>query len=159
YVQAADVVELAHGLGARAQALASAARNEGADAGGVLSLDAAGVASHPRAFFVALREPPAGAMWRCVRSLPGYDWRAIEALLPFAPAAPRSLGLSLHDGTWTLYCKPRDSGRAPEALEPAAVFRTGAIEVGVFIEATEHAPRAFRRTARHAVSVRIREGT
>lgn len=159
YVQAADAVALASGLGARAQALAAAARDEGADAGGVLSFDVAGSALCARAFFVALREPVDGADWPCVRSLPGYDPRRLESLLPFVPAPPRSVGVSLGDDAWTLYYKPRDSGRAPEALEPAAVFRGADAEVGVFIEPTATAARAFRRTERHAVSVRVRDGT
>jgi hypothetical protein len=159
YVQSADVIELANGLGERARDLAAAARDEGAEAGGVLSFDVVAGALRPRAFFVALREPPDEAGWRCVRSLPGYDPRTIESLLPFAPAPPRSLGVALDGGAWTLYCKPRDSGRAPETLEPAAIFRLGNVEVGVFVEPTERAARAFRRTERHAVSVRVREGT
>lgn len=158
YIQSADAVALAHGLAARAETLAATARAEGADAGGVLSLDAIGGTLRPRAFFVALREPPEDAEWRCVRSLPGYSRPIVESLLPFAPAPPRSIGVSLDDGTWTLYCKPRDSGRAPQALEPAAIFRIGEAEVGVFVEPTQQAVRAFRRTARHAVSVRVREG-
>jgi hypothetical protein len=157
YLQAADAVALADGLGRRVQALAEAARAEGADAGGVLSLDA-GATVQPRAFFVALREPPGGDAWQCVRSLPGYDRRTIAALLPFPPAAPRSVGVGLSDTTWTLYFKPEGTGRAPEALEPTAVFRGGDVEVGVFVEPTAHAVRAFRRTAHHAVSVRVRAG-
>jgi hypothetical protein len=170
YVQSADVLALANGLDERARSLAAAARDEGADAGGVLSLDAVGGGLQARAFFIALREPPAEESWRCVRSLPGYDPRAIESLLPFAPAPPRSLGISLAAPRpsslaprpspllWTLYFKPRSSGRAPEALEPVAIFRGGDVEVGVFVEPTEHAARAFRRTERHAVSVRVRDG-
>jgi hypothetical protein len=57
-----------------------------------------------------------------------------------------------------LYFKPEGTGRAPEALEPTAVFRGGDVEVGVFVEPTAHAARAFRRTAQHAVSVRVRAG-
>ncbi|WP_236516935.1 hypothetical protein [Sandaracinus amylolyticus] len=157
YLQSADALELARGLGARASALAAAARGEGADAGGVASFDLDGAALRARAFFVALREPQAGA-WRCVRALPGYDERAIVSVLPFAPAPPRSMGVSLSDGSWTLYCKPRGSSRAPEALEPAAVFRYEGVELGVYVEPSEHAARAIRRTERHAVSVRVRRG-
>jgi hypothetical protein len=158
YVQSADALALARDAGEPAEALATAARVEGADAGGVLSYDVADGELHARAFFVALREPPAGAEWQTVRSLPGYDRAAVESLLPFAPAPPRSVGVSLTDDSWTLYCKPRDSGRAPEAIEPAAIFRVDDAEVGVFIEPTEHAARAFRRTERHAISVRVRDG-
>jgi hypothetical protein len=159
YVQSADAGARAQGLGARAEALASAAAAESADAGGIVSYDVAADGLRARAFFVALREPPDEAGWQCVRSLPGYDPRTIESLLPFAPAPPRSVGISLGaDDRWTLYCKPRGSGRAPEALEPVAIFRLGHAEVGIFIEPTEHAVRAFRRTERHAVSVRVRQG-
>lgn len=159
YVQSANAVALAQPLNARAGKLAAAAHDEGADAGGVLSFDIEDDQRSARAFFVALREPAGDAGWECVRSLPGYDRRRIESLLPFAPAPPRSVGISLADDAWTLYYKPRESGRAPEALEPAAIFRSGDAEVGVFIEPTEHAIRAFRRTDRHAVSIRIRDGS
>ena len=159
YVQARDAVALAAPYGAAVRALAGAVHDERADAGGVLSFDVEAGAAHPRAFFVALREPHGAAPWRCVRALPGYDAAVIERLLPFPPAAPRSVGMSLGGDQWTLYCKPCGTGRAPEALEPAAVFRGHGVEVGVFIEPTEHAARAFRRTDRHAVSVRLRAGS
>jgi hypothetical protein len=158
YVQSADAMGLALRVGAAAQALARAVREEGADAGGVLSFDAANDGLRPRAFFVALREPGRGT-WRCIRSLPGYDACTMESLLPFAPAPPRSVGISLANDAWTLYFKPENSSRAPEALEPAATFCFGEVEVGVFVEPTAHAKRAFRRTERHAVSVRVRHGT
>jgi hypothetical protein len=158
YVQSADALALAERASAPAHRLAAAARADGADAGGVLSFDVAGGALHARAFFVALREPAGESLWPCVRALPGFDAARIEALLPFAPAPPRSIGQSLDGGTWTLYCKPLDSGRAPAALEPAAIFRLDDAEVGVFVEPTEHARRAFSRTERHAVSVRVRAG-
>jgi hypothetical protein len=159
YVQSDDAVALASSLNQRAQTLAAAARGEGADAGGVLSFDVVAATLHPRAFFVALREPPCAEAWRCVRSLPGYDPAALESLLPFPAAPPRSVGVSLDGGGWTLYCKPRDSGRAPQSLEPVAIYRSGDAEVGVFVEPTQHARRAFRRTERHAISVRVREGS
>jgi hypothetical protein len=166
YMQSADAPALAESLGERARSLAAAARSEGADAGAVLSYDAVDGRLQARAFFVALREPHDAEGWRCVRSLPGYDERTIESLLPFAPAPPRSLGVSLASSLaprpsspqWTLYFKPRASGPAPEALEPVAIFRGGGVEVGVFVEPTEHAARAFRRTERHAISVRVRDG-
>lgn len=159
YEQAADAVQMAAGIGRQAQRLAAAARRDGADAGAVLSLDvcAAG-ALEVRAFFVALREPPDASGWPCVRTLPGYDAAAIGRMLPFAPAPPRSIGIAPTGDEWTLYCKPRGSGRAPEALEPKAVYRCAWGEVGVFVEPNDSAPRAFRRTARHAISVRIRRG-
>jgi hypothetical protein len=158
YEQAADTQGLAQRCGERALVLARAASQEGADAGGVIAFDVHEGTLRPRAFFVALRDPPGATLWRCVESLPGYDAHAIAALLPFAPAPPRSVGISLHDETWTLYCKPNGSGHAPEALEPVAIFRADGVEVGVFVEPTERAARAFRRTDRHAISVREREG-
>jgi hypothetical protein len=157
YVQSADARSLANRAGARATALAAAACDEGADAGGVLSYDVDNGTLQPRAFFIALREP-SDDDWRCVRSLPGYDPSTIESLLPFPPAPPRSVGVSLGDDTWTAYFKPRDSCRAPEQLEPVAIFRLDGAEVGVFVEPTENALRAFRRTDRHAVSIRLRHG-
>ena len=159
YLQSADAVAVAADVSANARALAAAARAEGADAGGLLSLDVEDRALRARAFFIALREPPDGTDWRCVRTLPGYDPLALAALMPFSPAPARSIGLSLSDGAWTIYCKPRHSGRAPEALEPAAIFRAGDAEIGVYVEPTERAVRAFRRTERHAVSIRTREGS
>jgi hypothetical protein len=116
YAQSASAIALAEPLGPRARALAAAAQAEGADAGGVLSLDVAGASLRERAFFIALREPADGCAWGCVRALRGYDQTGLESLLPFAPAAPRSVGVSLSDPSWTLYYKPRHSGRAPEAL-------------------------------------------
>jgi hypothetical protein len=158
YLQSADAVGLAERLGPRASRLAADARAEGADAGGVLSLDvAAGGRTSPRAFFIALRELPRD-LWRCVRALPGFDADEIEAALPFAPAPPRSVGVALDREEWTLYCKPRDSFGAPQSLEPTTVFRDGDLEVGVFVEPNEAAPRAFRRTERSAVSIRVRQG-
>lgn len=158
YEQAADAVHLARGAGAKAEWLAAAARGEGADAGGVLSSDAVDGTLRTRAFFVALREPPDETGWRFLQTLPGYDASAIASLLPFMPAPPRSVGIAPDDDTWTLYFKPHGSGTAPEALEPTAVFRCGSGEVGVFVEPNERAERAFRRTARQAVSIRVREG-
>jgi hypothetical protein len=169
YTQSPDARALAAGRGEAAELLAAAAGAEGADAGGVLSHDVEGGTLRARAFFVALREPPNADGWRCVGSLPGYEPRRIESLLPFRPAPPRSVGVSLSSSSsplaprpsplaWTLYFKPRDSGAAPEALEPVAIFRAGGVEVGVFVEPTERAARAFRRTERHAVSVRVRDG-
>jgi hypothetical protein len=159
YVQSADPRSLAGSAGARAAVLAATTCDEGADAGAVLSFDIDGGTLRARAFFVALREPQDEKNWRCVRSLPGYDPRAIEALLPFPPAAPRSVGISLGDDSWTAYFKPRNSSRAPDRLEPVAIFRLDGAEVGVFVEPTENAVRAFRRTERHAVSIRLRHGT
>jgi len=158
YVQSSDAVALAERLGARASRLAADARVERADAGGVLSLDVgAGGRSSPRAFFIALREPP-GELWACVRALPGFDADEIRAALPFAPAPPRSVGIALDRDEWTLYCKPRDSGGAPHSLEPTTVFREGDTEVGIFVEPSGTGARAFRRTERSAVSIRVRQG-
>jgi hypothetical protein len=158
YRQAADAQSLTSGLTSRARELADGARREGADSGGVLSFDVHHDTLEPRAFFVALRDPVGTERWHCVESLPGYEAGAIAALLPFAPAPPRSVGISLSDDTWTLYCKPVHSSRAPEALEPTAIFRSDNVEVGLFVEPNERAERAFCRTAHHAISVRERDG-
>jgi|SRR5579862_141225 len=158
YLQSSDAVALAERLGARARRLAADARAERADAGGVLSLDVAtGARTSPRAFFIALREPPRD-LWACVRGLPGFDAEEIRAALPFTPASPRSVGIALDRDEWTLYCKPRDSSGAPHSLEPTTVFRDGDTEVGVFVEPNGMAARAFRRTERSAVSIRVRQG-
>ena len=158
YLQSADAVALAEGLGPRSSRLAADARAERADAGGVLSFDVTDGNTSPRAFFIALREPPRD-LWRCVLALPGFDADEIEAGMPFAPAPPRSVGVALDRDEWTLYCKPRDSFGAPQSLEPTTVFRDGDLEVGVFVEPNEAAPRAFRRTERSAVSIRVRQGS
>ncbi len=158
YLQSSDAVALAERLGESARRLAAAARAEQADAGGVLSLDVAtGGRTSPRGFFIALREPSRD-LWPCVRALPGFDADEIGAALPFAPAPPRSVGIALEREEWTLYCKPRDSGGAPQSLEPTGVFRDGDLEVGVFVEPNAGAARAFRRTERSAVSIRVRHG-
>lgn len=159
YVQSKDATALAGPLAARARDLAAAARAEGADAGGVVSFDIEGDALRPRAFFVALREPVPGHTWACVRALPGWDEADVAALLPFPAAAPRSVGVALGGPEWTVYHKPRGSMSAPESLEPAAIFSSGAGEVGVFVEPAERAGRAFRRTEQHAISVRVRAGS
>lgn len=160
YLQGADAVAMASGLTSEARALAAEARREGAEAGGVLSLDV-GVRVHPRAFFVALREPPQGQWWEFLRSLDGFNEASVIAAFPFPPAPPRSVGISLSGSLseWTLYAKPRASGSAPRRLEPTAVFRSPSAEVGIFVEPVATAARAFRRTEHHAVSVRVRHGS
>ncbi len=158
YLQQADAVALSQTVSESATRLARAAQRDGASSGGVLSLDVHSDSVVPRAFFVALREPPQATTWQCVEELPGYDTAEIDEILPFEPAAPRSIGISLVDDRWTAYFKPSGSSRAPESLEPLAIFASDLGEVGLFVEPTAGAERAFRRTQRHAISCRIRSG-
>jgi hypothetical protein len=161
YVQREDAVELARPLGAAARSLASRATAEGAVACGVASWDVSATGATPRAFFVALRDPSSARRdaWNCLQSLPRWDDNAMRATVPFATGAARSIGVSVNsDDAWTVYFKPRSCGRAPHVLEPAGVFRTSSVEVGLFVEPNESAQRAYVRTARHALSVRLREG-
>ena len=158
YLQHAEALEAARGTTSDASDLAANAWRDGADSGAVLSLDVGDDNLTPRAFFVALKEPPPGLSWPCLATLPGYDSEEIAKVLPFSPAPPRSVGLSLIDSRWTAYFKPRGSSRAPESLEPFAIFTFPGGEVGIFVEPSESAQRAFRRTDRYAVSLRIRSG-
>jgi hypothetical protein len=152
-----QAVLLVRGAHAAVQ-LARAALAEDACAGAVVSWSVSAKAATPRAFFVATRAGAETAIERLVSSLPGWNGARVPELLGFAPGAARSIGVSLQDGaTFTVYFKPR--GVAPVArLEAAAQFRSGAVEVGLFIEPSELVERAFARSDRHALSYRAREG-
>ncbi|HYD50571.1 MAG TPA: hypothetical protein VEB21_19600 [Terriglobales bacterium] len=157
YLQSADARDFPQEAGSAAQHLAMTTQAEGAAAGAVMCFDIDESSLRPRAYFVALREPASGWTWSSIATLPSFD-PALRQSFPFDPAPPRSVGLSLRDGSWTLYCKPRGSGSALHGLEPTAIFRADSSEVGLFVEPTAAALRAFRRTERHAISLRIRAG-
>jgi hypothetical protein len=113
-----------------------------------------------RAFFLAFRSDRAVEAEALLATLPGWSRDRVAAALPFPPGPPRSLGITLADPErWTVYYKPAGDDTPVASLEPAAVFRAGAVEVGLFLEPTDRAPRAFARTAHHALSLRLREGT
>jgi hypothetical protein len=128
-------------------------------AGGVVicrELEASGALS-ARAFFVALR-PSGDAL---LDRVPGFDRARVRAALPFEPAPCRSIGVDVAEEwlAWTAYVKPAGTDRPVWTLEPAAVFRAGDAEVGIFVEHGGHAPNAYARTAAHAISYRVRHGT
>src|SRR5690349_7268951 len=91
--------------------------------------------------------------------LPGYSRDAMLERMPFDPGAPRSAGLSLGSGAWTVYAKPPLGRSTLYSLEPRARYRAGACEVGVFLEPITKGGRAYARTARYALSYRVFEGS
>src|SRR5206468_3093697 len=144
---------LAASLGSAAVALAAGSA-DCAGAGAVASWDRApDGAFRPRAFFLAFRDDLPAAAAALLPSLPGWDAAAVAAALPFPAGPPRSLGVALDaPDTWTVYYKPAADRTPVASLEPTARFRAGAVEVGLFLEPTERAERAYARTARHALS-------
>lgn len=129
----------------------------GAAAGNVVSWDLAGP-PRPRAFFIATRRHAEGAVARLLDEIPGWSADTARAL-PFPPGPARSIGVSLAgEPSWTVYFKPRGAQLPVALLEPTLRCRAGAVEVGVFVEPDPDAPRAFLRTARHAISYRAAEG-
>jgi hypothetical protein len=155
YRQDRDAERLAGVAGPAATSLARRALDAGACAGAVLSWNSD---STLRAFFIATRAGAERGIEALVAALPGWERAPVPALLGFEPGAARSIGLSVADPSqWTVYFKQR--GVAPLAqLEAAACFRTGAVEVGLFIEPASLVPRAYARTRAHALSFRAREG-
>lgn len=145
----------------RAHPLAERAAREQAAAGAVVSWDVTtdGAAS-PRAFFVAIRAGGDAVAARLAGSLPGWSAEAVAAELPFSPGPVRSIGVSLRGPlAHTVYFKPRGSTPLSAGLDPAARFRAGPSEVGIFLEPVGLAGRAYARTARYAISYRCREGS
>ena len=160
YEQGHDEIALAAPLGEPARHLAALAARDRASAGAVVSWDAkGGEAPRPRAFFIATPTGGNDRVARLLTRLPGWSAEAVASALPFAPGPARSIGVSLRETpAFTVYFKPRGSARPVASLEPAARFRAGASEVGVFLEPSRAADRAYLRTARHAISYRCREG-
>ena len=143
-------------LGEHARWLDDLAVTREVAAGAVQSwdLDGRGV-PHARAYFVAVRGR-ARAAEGLLTALPGWSEPAVARALPFARGDCRSVGVDLRRDRlrWTAYFKPEGAGVPLWSIEPVARYRAGAFEVAVFVEPTEHAERAFARTARHAISFR-----
>lgn len=125
----------------------------------VLSLDLhASAEATPRALFLAGAHGDEAGIERALQELTGLTWRELRERLPF-PAGPlRQLGWGL-SGDVTAYAKPAGTAKPVVALEPQAIFSAGQHEVGLYVEPSEHAPRAFSRTERHALTFRTRAGS
>ena len=152
YVQRTDLVE----LGLEVEVPDVFARIEAA--AWVASYDVCGDDVTLRAVFAATvhgREESAEA---ALSSLAGVTWSALEQSFPFVPGPLRQLGWS-PNGDVTAYAKRRGRAAPVHALAPIAVFRCGAVEVGLYVTPTEGAPRAFVRTDEHALTFRSREGS
>jgi hypothetical protein len=129
----------------------------GASAGTIVSWDLSDPPT-PRAFFVATRRDAAPGIARLLASLPGWSPEVLE-LLPFPPGTARSVGVSLRGpDELTVYFKPAGAAPPVALLDPTLRCRAGSVEVGIFVEPGREAPRAYLRTARHAVSYRPSEG-
>ncbi len=122
--------------------------------GWVVSHDLTAAGLVLRAVFAATRHQSHGALEAACAALTGQPFSALAAHFPFPVDTLRQLGWSPRGVT--LYAKPAGAAHPVHALEPAAVFRAGAVEVGLFIEPSEHTPRAYLRTRAHALSFRAR---
>ncbi|MDQ3037890.1 MAG: hypothetical protein M3Y87_36180, partial [Myxococcota bacterium] len=84
----------------------------------------------------------------------------VDAALPFERGHCRSIGVTLRGAPeWTAYFKPRGLGVPLWDLAAAAVFVTTGAEAAVFLAPRDYAPRAYARTAAHAVSYRLTRGS
>jgi hypothetical protein len=129
-------------------------------AGFVLSHDLGEHGFEPRAFFIATAYAGRFRARELCRMLPGWSDALVDEELPFEPGTLRSLGVFMKKPSmWTAYFRPRvDDGERLMSLNPTVCLRLGAAEIGLFVEpAADGAPAAVR-TARHALSYRIRKG-
>lgn len=112
-----------------------------------------------KAWFVA---PRAKDVLETLARLEAFDAEQAHACLPFDPGAIKSLGGPPDGSSWTIYFKPKGQGASPYALDPVACFSTNAStqrgELGLYITPNEHVSQAYCRTARHALSYRVRDG-
>lgn len=108
----------------------------------------------PKAWFVGLR----GSAGAFAPSWPGSDRASIIEAAPFEPGRITSVGISSSSAPhWTVYFKP--TGQALSwSLEPVASFSDGTCEVGLYLEPSTPARRAYARTERWSISFRLREG-
>lgn len=157
YCQSRDAMLLARELDDEA-ALELAERCAQIAAGGVASFDlAADRSSAPRAFFVALRPAEPEVLDAALGFLPGFAMASVRAVLPFAPAPPRSIGVAhRRPERWTLYLKPQGAAGL-HVIEPFASFRAPGCEVGLY----EAAPgeRAYAIAGGRPIAYRVREGS
>lgn len=124
----------------------------------VLSCDLDTEHVRARAVFAAVAHGRADEAEALLLALSGTPWSTLQRALPFAPGPIRQLGWGV-DGTVTVYAKPANTAAAVHQLAPLAVFATEHGEVGVYVQPSATTPRAFLRTATHAISFRNRGGT
>jgi hypothetical protein len=132
----------------------------------VLSCDVRGTeAPVPRALFVAASASDEGGAAELVEALTGTAWSRLRDAFPFPPGPIRQVGVSLRThsadptrGSVTVYCKRAGTAAPLHALFPLAVFVGPSGEVGVYVTPSESTPRAYTRTATHALSFRTRAG-
>lgn len=123
----------------------------------VASFDVVDGRASLRAVFAATRHGREGSAEAALLELAGVAWPALEASFPYAPGPLRQIGWA-PSGEVTVYAKRRGAAPPVYALAPTAVFRAGAVEVGLYLEPRRDGVRAFVRTERHALSFRDREG-
>jgi len=123
----------------------------------VLSCDLYAEQVRARAVFAAVGHGRAHEAEALLLTLSGAPWSTLQQALPFAPGPIRQLGWGL-DGTVTVYAKPANTAAPVHTLAPLAVFATEHGEVGVYVQPSATTPRAFLRTATHAISFRTRSG-
>lgn len=109
-----------------------------------------------RALFAAPAPSAQGRVAAAIHALTGSAWETLRATFPFVPGPIRQIGWA-PSGDITMYAKALGAAGAPEALSPTAVFARDELEVGLFLEGLA-APRAYARTARHALTLRVRHG-
>ncbi|MEM9457563.1 MAG: hypothetical protein AAGF11_25515 [Myxococcota bacterium] len=123
----------------------------------VASLDLTDSSAALRAVFVAAHDGAQPAAERLVHALTGVRWARLAEHLPFVPGPLRQVGWGV-DGRVTAYAKPAGTAAPVHALAPHAIFVAGRVEVGLYIEPSARTPRAFARTAQHALTLRERAG-
>jgi len=123
----------------------------------VASHEVVGDATTLRAVFVATKHGHESGAENALATLTGRTWASLEAAFPFPPGPLRQLGWS-PSGEVTVYAKERGRAAPVHALAPRAIFRRGDAEVGLYVTPVADTPRAFVRTADHALTFRTREG-
>ncbi len=124
-------------------------------AGAVSSLRVAPGAPVTKAWFVAVTPDDAEP----TRGLPGWSDVAAAQLAPFSLGYVTQVGWAADDSSWTIYFKPAGVPERFGALDAELVFRCGDGELGIHLEPVARAPKAYARTARYAVSYRVRAGS
>ncbi len=110
----------------------------------------------PRAMFVA----PCGGQLPVdvLATLPGWNDADFAAAIPYAWGQVRSVGFSHAGSRWVVYVKPRHHAAELWSLEPEVCVRCQGGELGIYLAPHDSSERAYTRTARHALSYRVREG-
>lgn len=112
----------------------------------------------PRTLFVGLREADPRDLEETLSSLPGWSVDELIRRLPFPPASPSFVGLSLAEpGSWTTYFKSQGSS-AQYSLNPLGSFATSSGEVAIHSEPDRPGTRAYARVAGRALSYRLSQG-